>query len=92
MNTAPIFPQVIYPIGDLPDGRFIAEVGARGFSYTRDLPDLDFGLDYDLPELDFDDDEPDTLVNDNGPTTLRPQEIVKRPWYRMLVGLWDRAA
>lgn len=58
MNTPPIFPQVIYPIGDLADGRFIAEVGARGFQYVRELPDLDgieFSLldDYDeLPLLD----------------------------------------
>jgi hypothetical protein len=57
MNTTPIFPQVIYPIGELADGRFIAEVGARGFRYMRELPDLDFSL----PELDFDDDEPDTI-------------------------------
>lgn len=90
--NAPIFPQVIYPIGDLPDGRFIAEVSARGFSYMRDLPDLDFSLDYDLPELDFDDDEADTLVNSSGPPTMRPQEIERQPWYRRVTAWWDKAA
>lgn len=58
--SPPIFPQHIYPIGELPDGTFIAEVGARGFQYSRDLPGFD---DLDLPELNFNDDEPDTIPN-----------------------------
>jgi hypothetical protein len=97
---APIFPQYIYPIGDLPDGRFIAEVGARGFQYVRELPDLDF----DLPELGFNDDESDTIPDgrdtipsppsweqDDGPLTQRPEEIERQPWYHRLVW-WRRAA
>ena len=96
MNT-PIFPQVVYPIGNLPDGMFIAEVGARGFQYVRELSDLD----YDLPELGFDDDEPDTIpppsrweaetTEDDGPPTMRPQEIERQPWYRRALA-WCRAA
>jgi len=101
--NAPIFPQVIYPIGDLPDGRFIAEVGAQRFQYSRDLPGFD---DLDLPELDFDDDEPDTIPDGRdtipspppakvseveGPPTLRPHEIERQPWYRRAVA-WCRAA
>jgi hypothetical protein len=90
MNT-PIFPKYIYPIGDLPGGRFVAEVGARGFQYTRELPDLDF----DLPELDFDDDEPDTLVDDD-PPTLRDEEVQEiqeqQPWYQRALAWWRRAA
>ena len=58
----PIFPRVIYPIGELPEGMFYAVVSARGFDYLWDLPDLDY------------DDEPDTLVDD-GPPTLRDEEI-----------------
>jgi hypothetical protein len=90
MNT-PIFPKYIYPIGDLPEGRFSVEVSARGFQYLFDLPDLDG---FELPELDFDDDEPDTLV-DEGPPTWRPEEIRERtrrqPWYRRAIA-WCQAA
>ena len=95
--NAPIFPQVIYPIGDLPDGRYSVEVRARGFQYSRDLPELDF----DLPELDFDDDEPDTIPDgrDTIPSpsaweddeALRPREIEQEPWYRRAIA-WCRAA
>lgn len=100
--STPIFPQVIYPIGDLPDGTFIAEVGARGFQYSRDLPGFD---DFDLPELDFDDDEPDTIPDGRDtipslpawediieePLTLRLQETERQPWYRRAIA-WCRAA
>ena len=110
MNQPPIFPQVIYPIGSLPDGRFIAEIDARGFRYTRELPDLDVE-DFELPELNFNEDEPDTIPDvldvpddrdtipsppsweddDEGPPTMRPEEIERQPWYRRLVW-WRKAA
>jgi hypothetical protein len=59
----PIFPRVIYPIGDLPEGMFYAVVSARGFDYLRDLPDLD-----------YDEDDTITLV-DSGPPTLRDEDV-----------------
>ena len=78
--STPIFPRVIYPIGELSDGSYYAVVGTRGFDYLRDLP-----------ELDYDEDEI-TLV-DNGPPTLRDEDVqslieTERP----VVPWWHRAA
>jgi hypothetical protein len=38
--TTPIWPRIIYAIGDLPDGRYYAVVTDDRFEYCRDLPDL----------------------------------------------------
>lgn len=38
--TTPIWPKVVYAIGDLPGGRYYAIVYSDRFDYCRDLPDL----------------------------------------------------
>ena len=51
--TTPIWPQVIYPIGQISDGGYYAIVGKQ-FNYCRDLPDLS--------EAEWDDTDPDIHV------------------------------
>jgi len=77
----PIFPRIVYSLGDLPEGMFYAVVSARGFDYLRDLPDLA-----------FDEDESITLVDD-GPPTLRDEDVQSlTETERPVVPWWHRAA
>jgi len=73
--TFPIWPQVIYPIGDLPDGKYYVVVSERDFSYCRDLPDL-FEEDW---EEDWDDTEPDIHIEwDSNPYARSADETLDK--------------
>jgi hypothetical protein len=40
-DLGPIFPKIIYAIGELPSGNYSVVIEEdRGFSYIRELPDL----------------------------------------------------
>jgi len=58
--SAPIFPKVIYPIGNLPDGEYYAIVEESNFSYCRNLPGLDINSGICLPSIFDEEDWGDT--------------------------------
>jgi hypothetical protein len=58
--TAPIFPKIIYPIGNLPDGKYYVIVEKSNFSYCRDLPNLDTNPGILLPSIFDEEDWEDT--------------------------------
>lgn len=50
--SAPIWPQIIYSIGKLPDAEYYAVIGETGFSYCKNLPEFE---DFEFPLLDEED-------------------------------------